>query len=149
MHNGAQVKASNNGEKSQISRDLQRQIRKENGRLRENFRSKFRRKASNKAKKKKKTKQKSHKKNTSFTETLGQLTSFSSCNLEPKTAMNLFSFLALLCCFAVYKARSFVLEGLNPFEISKHSCAFIGWIVSCGYDETCTCITTNSISQSV
>ena len=146
MHNGAQMKASNNGEKSQISRDLQRQIRKENGRLRENFRSKFRRKASNKAKKKK---QKSHKKNTSFTETLGQLTSFSSCNLEPKTAMNLFSFLALLCCFAVYKARSFVLEGLNPFEISKHSCAFIGWIVSCGYDETCTCITTNSISQSV
>lgn len=56
MHNCAQMKASNNGEKSQISRDLQRQIRVENGRLRENFRSKFRRKASNKAKKKKKIK---------------------------------------------------------------------------------------------
>jgi len=46
------MKASNNGKKSQISRDLQRQIRVENGRLRENFRGKFRRKASNKAKKK-------------------------------------------------------------------------------------------------
>jgi len=52
MHNCAQMKASNNGKKSQISRDLQRQIRVENGRLRENFRGKFRRKASNKAKKK-------------------------------------------------------------------------------------------------
>ena len=37
--------SDNSGEKSQISRDLQRQIRGENGRFRGNFRSKFRQKA--------------------------------------------------------------------------------------------------------
>lgn len=61
MHNCAQMKASNNGKKSQISRDLQRQIRVENGGLREKFRGKFRRKASNKAKKKDSRKNKNKK----------------------------------------------------------------------------------------
>ena len=38
--------------------------------------------------------------------------------------INFFSLLALLCCFAVYKARLLVIEGSNPFVKSKHSCVF-------------------------
>ena len=34
------------------------------------------------------------------------------------------SCVALLCCFAVYKARLFVMEGSNPFVKSKHSFVF-------------------------
>ena len=43
---------------------------------------------------------------------------------EHSNAINFFSFLALLCCFAVYKARLFVIEGSNPFVKSKHRCVF-------------------------
>ena len=39
-------------------------------------------------------------------------------------AINFFSLLGLLCCFAVYKARLFVIEGSNPFVKSKHCCVF-------------------------
>ena len=43
---------------------------------------------------------------------------------EHSNAINFFSFLGLLCCFAVYKARLFVIEGSNPFVKSKHCCVF-------------------------
>ena len=36
---------------------------------------------------------------------------------EHSNAINFFSLLALLCCFAVYKARVFVIEGSNPDSI--------------------------------
>ena len=107
--------SDNSREKSQISRDFWRQIRRENGRFHGNFWGKFRRKTKKKAKKKdsrtkicigrmsnsgqeKKHKSSSntvlkaivlvssYKKNISFTETPGQLTSIFSCNLEPNTA---------------------------------------------------------------
>ena len=39
-------------------------------------------------------------------------------------AINFFSLFTLLCCFAVYKARLFVIEGSNPFVKSKHCCVF-------------------------
>ena len=43
---------------------------------------------------------------------------------EHSNAINFFSLLGLLCCFAVYKARLFVIEGSNPFVKSKHCCVF-------------------------
>ena len=39
-------------------------------------------------------------------------------------AINFFSLLDLLCCFAVYKARLVVIEGSNPLVKSKHCCVF-------------------------
>ena len=50
---------------------------------------------------------------------------------EHSNAINFFSLLGLLCCFAVYKARLFVIEGSNPFVKSKHCCVSH---VSCTYD---------------
>ena len=43
---------------------------------------------------------------------------------EHSNAINFFCLLGLLCCFAVYKARLFVIEGSNPFVKSKHCCVF-------------------------
>ena len=43
---------------------------------------------------------------------------------EHRNAKNFFSLLGLLCCFAVYKARLFVIEGSNPFVKSRHCCVF-------------------------
>ena len=43
---------------------------------------------------------------------------------EHSNAVNFFSLLGLLCCFAVYKARLFVIVGSNPFVKSKHCCVF-------------------------
>ena len=64
----------------------------------------------------------SYKKNISFTETSGRLTRF--LRAEHSNAINFFSLLGLLCCFAVYKARLFMIEGSNPFVKSKHCCVF-------------------------
>ena len=50
---------------------------------------------------------------------------------EHSNAINFFSLLALLCCFAVYKAKLFIIEGSNPFVKSKHCWALIA---SCTYD---------------
>ena len=43
---------------------------------------------------------------------------------EHSKAINFFSLLGLLCCFAVYKARLFVIEGSNLLVKSKHCCVF-------------------------
>ena len=39
---------------------------------------------------------------------------------EQSNAINFFSLLAVLCCFAAYKARLLVIECSNPFVKSKH-----------------------------
>ena len=44
---------------------------------------------------------------------------------ENSNAINFFPLIALLCCFAVYKARLFWIKGLNPSVKSKHPCVFI------------------------
>ena len=43
---------------------------------------------------------------------------------EQSNAINFFSLLAVLCCFAAYKARLLVIECSNPFVKSKHPCVF-------------------------
>ena len=59
----------------------------------------------------------------SFTETLGLLYQL-QFRAENSNAINFFPLIALLCFFAVYKARLFVMEGSNPFVKSKHSGVF-------------------------
>jgi hypothetical protein len=44
---------------------------------------------------------------------------------ENSNTINFFPLIALLCCFAVYKARLFYIKGLNPSVKSKHSCVSI------------------------
>ena len=69
----------------------------------------------------------SYKKNISFTETPGRFMNLLfqlQFRAAHSNAINFFSLLGLLCCFAVYKARLFVIEGSNPFVKSKHCCVF-------------------------
>ena len=125
------------GEKTQISRDLQRQFRG-------NFGSKFRRKAKKKEPRKKiywkDVKFRARKKTQKFIQhsSEGNCTCFERqekhklkpVNLlfqlqfraEHSNAINFFSLLAVLCCFAAYKARLLVIVCSNPFVKSKHSC---------------------------
>ena len=147
------------GEKSQISRDFWRQIRGENGRFRGNFRGKF--SAKNKEESQEERFQKKRyigrmsnsgqeRKHKSLSNTvlkaIGLVSSYKKniswlyrVNLlfqlqfraEHSNAINFFSLLGLLCCFAVYKARLFVIEGSNPLVKSKHCCVSR---VSCTYD---------------
>ena len=125
------------GKKSEISRDLKRQIRGENGRFRGNFRAKFSLKSKQESKKdrfltkilegcqiqgKKETqkfiqhssegnctcfeRQEKHIKlyrNAWPVNLLFQL----QFRVENSNAINFFPLIALLCCFAVYKARLF------------------------------------------
>ena len=66
------------------------------------------------------------KKNKSFTETARPVNLLFQLQFraEHSNAINFFSLLGLLCCFAVYKARLFVIEGSNLFVNSKHCCVF-------------------------
>ena len=129
------------GKKSEISRDLKRQIRGENGRFRGIFAGifgpNFRWKANKKAKKKdswqkywKDVKFRARKKHKSSSNTVLKATVLVSSDkkniiklyrnawpvnllfqlqfrAKSRNAINFFPLIALLCCFAVYKARLF------------------------------------------
>ena len=130
------------GKKSEILWDLKRQIHGEDGRFRGNFHGKLSPKSKQESKNERYLKKyrkdvkfwskKKHKRSSNtvlkatvlvssdkknikiFTKTLGLLFQL-QFRAENSNAMNFFPPIALMCCFAVYKARLFVMEGSNPF----------------------------------